>query len=175
MTTVPHVADAVVIRARTEADLSAACAVLVEVHRTDGYPIEGVDDPTAWITGTGQIRAWVAELNDVIVGHVAIAEPRPDDAAAALWREHDPTASIAVLGRLFVLRSARGHALGRRLVHAAQAHASTQGMRLVLDVITKDEAAIALYERLGWRRLGTADHDGGQGNTVLAYCYIGPR
>jgi len=29
----------------------------------------------------------------------------------------------------------------------------------VLDVMTKDVAAIALYERLGWRRIGTTQHE----------------
>ncbi len=79
-----------------------------------------------------------------------------------------------MLGRLFVLRTARGHAIGRRLVEAAQTAARADGLRLVLDVMTKDTAAIALYERLGWRRIGTTDHDDGHGTTIPAYCYVSP-
>ena len=79
-----------------------------------------------------------------------------------------------MLGRLFVLSTARGHAIGRRLVEAAQAAAHTDGLRLVLDVMTKDTAAIALYEHLGWRRIGTTDHDDGLGRTIAAYCYVSP-
>ena len=108
----------IVVRERTPADVPAAAAALVEVHQTDGYPVEGVADPTRWITATGQIRAWVAQLDTRIVGHVAISEPQHDDAAAQLWAAQPNSADrpIAVLGRLFVLRTARGHAIGHRLV-----------------------------------------------------------
>ena len=166
----------IVVRERTPADIPAAAAALVEVHRTDGYPVEGVADPIRWVTATGQIRAWVAELDTRIVGHVAISEPQPDDAAAHLWAAQPDSADgpIAVLGRLFVLRTTRGHAVGRRLVEAAQAAARAGGLRLVLDVMTKDAAAIALYERLGWRRIGVTDHDDGHGHPIPAYCYVSP-
>ena len=165
----------VVVRERALADIPAAAAALVEVHRTDGYPVEGVADPTRWITATDQIRAWVAELDNQIVGHVAISTPQPEDAAARLWAAHpDRTGQIAVLGRLFVLPTARGHAIGRRLVEAAQTAAHTDGLRLVLDVMTKDAAAISLYEHLGWNRIGTTNHDDGRGHTIPAYCYFSP-
>lgn len=44
----------------------------------------------------------------------------------------------------------------------------------VLDVMTKDAAAIRLYERLGWRRLGSTQHDDGKGRLVPAACSVGP-
>jgi ribosomal protein S18 acetylase RimI-like enzyme len=166
----------VVVRERKAADLPAAAAALVEVHRTDGYPVEGVADPIGWLTTTGQIRAWVAELDAQVVGHVAISEPQPDDAAAQLWasQRHGSDDPIAVLGRLFVSPTARGHAVGRRLVEAVQTSARVEGLQLVLDVMAKDSAAIALYERLGWRRIGTTNHDDGRGNTIPAYCFASP-
>jgi GNAT superfamily N-acetyltransferase len=165
-----------VIRVRTDADLPAAAAALVEVHDTDGYPVEGVADPVAWLTGATLRRAWVAELDHRIVGHVSISDPQPDDAAATVWREQagDDTEALAVLGRLFVVRDARRRATGEHLMTAAQEYARNNGLRLVLDVMTKDTAAINLYERLGWRRIGTTDHDNGRGETIPAYCYVGP-
>jgi len=42
----------IVVRERTLADIPAAAAALVEVHRTDGYPVEGVADPIRWVTAT---------------------------------------------------------------------------------------------------------------------------
>ena len=78
--------DALTIRERTAADLPAAAAALVEVHRTDGYPVEGVDDPVAWLDSAAVRRAWIAEVSERVVGHVSISEPRSDDAAALLWR-----------------------------------------------------------------------------------------
>ena len=164
------------IRERRAADLSEAAAALVEVHRRDGYPVEGVDDPVAWLVGPHQLQAWVAEREGRVVGHVALSDPHPDDAAATLWTtsaagRHD---DVAVLGRLFVLPAARGHSLGERLVHAATQYGHTRGRRLVLDVMAKDVAAIALYERLGWSRIGTTSHDDGHGNAFDAVCFVGP-
>jgi hypothetical protein len=65
------------IRPRASDDLPAAAAALVHVHHSDGYPVEGVDDPAAWLTSPHQIAAWVAELDEHIVGHAAIGEPQP--------------------------------------------------------------------------------------------------
>ena len=171
----PHRGD-ITIRARATADLDAVAAALVEVHRTDGYPVEGVDDPHAWLVDSNQLAVWVAELDGRTVGHVALSEPQPGDAAAILWND-DPDNSgepPAVLGRLFVLRDARGHALGEQLVQTATEYAQQHGRRLVLDVMTKDAAATRLYERLGWRRIGTTKHDDGHGNAIDAYCYVSP-
>lgn len=167
---------AAVVRERTDADLPGAAANLVEVHATDGYPVEGVADPEAWLTSSSLLRAWVGELNGRMVGHVAISRPQPDDAAATIWTSTPDGANgtIAVLGRLFVLDAARGNSLGLKLVQAATDHAHGLGLRLVLDVVTKDAAAIRLYERLGWRRIGTTQHDDGTGRLVPAVCYVSP-
>ncbi len=165
-----------VIRERTSADLVGASVALVEVHATDGYPVEGVDDPHAWLTSPHLLRAWVAELDGRIVGHVAVTRPQPDDAAVTVWTQTpDGTdQALAVLGRLFVVPAARRHALGDRLVRAATEYADHHGLRLVLDVMAKDAAAIRLYDRLGWQRIGTTQHDNGRGRIVPAHCYVSP-
>jgi hypothetical protein len=38
--------------------------------------------------------------------------------------------------------------------------------------MAKDAAAIGLYERLGWQRIGTTQHDDGHGHGIDAYCYV---
>ncbi|PSL06749.1 hypothetical protein CLV30_102135 [Haloactinopolyspora alba] len=45
---------------------------------------------------------------------------------------------------------------------------------LVLDVMTKDAAAIHLYEGLGWHRIGTVDHTFGDREHTPAICYLAP-
>lgn len=165
------------VRERVDADLPGAAAALVEVHATDGYPVEGVDDPQAWLTGPTLLCAWVGELDGRIVGHIAVSRPQPDDAAATLWTNtpegaHD---TVAVVGRLFVQHTARGRALGDKLMQAVTDYADCRGLRLVLDVMTKDAAAIRLYERRGWRRTGTTDHDDGKGRLVPAVCFVSTR
>ena len=166
----------VIVRERTPADVPAAAAALVEVHNTDGYPVEGVADPAAWLTTTGQIAAWVAELDGHVIGHVAVNEPQPADAAARIWADdaRNDGRDVGILGRLFVLPSARGHAAGRRLVETASAAAQKRRLRLVLDVMTKDGAAIALYERLDWQSIGTTKHPDGHGHAIPAICYVSP-
>jgi hypothetical protein len=37
------------VRPRADADLPATAAALVEVHHSDGHPVEGVDDPRGWL------------------------------------------------------------------------------------------------------------------------------
>lgn len=163
------------VRVREPEDIPACAQALVEVHKTDGYPVEGVDDPYAWLMPTGLLRAWAGELGGTVVGHVAVTEAQPDDAAATIWAQTDKgcTTDIAVLGRLFVLPQARDHGMGEQLVRAATEWAHRLRLRLVLDVMAKDQAAIRLYERIGWHRIGTTSHDSGHGE-VLALCYLSP-
>ncbi|MFE7383479.1 GNAT family N-acetyltransferase [Streptomyces zhihengii] len=163
------------IRPFTDEDLAGAAAALVEVHHTDGYPVEGVDDPEAWIKSEDVLAAWVAEDGGRIVGHVAVMKPQ-GEAAVELWikRSGDSVDHVGVLARLFVVRSARKKAAGRRLMEAAVSHARAHGLRLVLDVMVKDASAIRLYERLGWRKIGETVHHFGSGETIPAVCYVSP-
>jgi ribosomal protein S18 acetylase RimI-like enzyme len=171
------VSPAVVVRPRRDGDLAALAGVLVEVHALDGYPVEGVGDPGAWLRSDRELGAWVAELDGTPVGHVALTEPGPGDTAADLWarQENSRADAVAVLGRLFVSPAARGHHLGAKLATAATDHAHRLGRRAVLDVMVKDVAAIHVYEALGWRPLGRFDHHFGEGRSEPAVGYVSPR
>ncbi|WP_405506911.1 GNAT family N-acetyltransferase [Streptomyces cyaneofuscatus] len=162
------------IRPIEDADVPGAAAALIEVHATDGYPVEGVDDPEAWITPPGVVKAWVAHREGV-VGHIAIMKAEGEK-AVALWQQQsgEDEARIGVLARLFVVRSARKHAVGESLMRAAMDYAEENDLRLVLDVMDKDEAAIRLYERLGWQFIGGATHQFGDGQQIPAKCYVWP-
>lgn len=164
-----------VIRAIQDADIPGAAAALVQVHTTDGYPVEGVAQPTEWISSPAVAQAWVADVGGRIIGHVAVMRPQRED-AVTLWHalSRDDEASIGVLARLYVVREARGHSVGEGLVQAALAYAKERGMRLVLDVMTKDVSAIRLYERMGWRVIGRATHAFGDDQRIGAVCYVSP-
>ncbi|NJQ03556.1 GNAT family N-acetyltransferase [Streptomyces zingiberis] len=165
------------IRPLEETDLPGAAAALVEVHATDGYPVEGVEQPEAWLWSDDVLASWVAITDGgQVVGHVAVMSPKGED-AASLWTEQsgDSIENVAVLARLFVLKSARERALGEELARTAMAHAQSRGLRLVLDVMTKDVAAIRLYERLGWRKIGETAHHYGDGQQTSALCYVAPE
>lgn len=163
------------IRPRTAADLDPCAQLLVRVHERDGYPVEGVADPISWLTPASLVRAWVADLNNTVVGHVAISEPQPTDDAAQLAKDHGINSdTIAVLGRLFVAPETRGQRIGYHLTRTAMDDAAHHKMRLVLDVMNKDTAAIRLYENLKWQYIGESTHHYGDGLKAEARCYLAP-
>lgn len=163
------------IRPRVPGDLDAAAAALVAVHASDGYPVEGVDDPQAWLCPPGLLAAWVALLDDAVVGHALVTTPKPGDAAVDAWTAQGGDASRTVVGgRLFVAPSGRGHDLGTRLAQTLTEWAAGNGYDLVGDVMEKDQAALRIYERIGWRQIGTAMHDSGHGTEVPALLFAHP-
>lgn len=161
---------ATLVRERGEDDLAACVAVLHAVHLADGYPTVWPDDPASWLGHGAGGRAWVAERSGRIVGHVALVRPTADDVAPSLLR-HGPA---AVVSRLFVDPAARGLRVGARLLARAADEAHVRGARTVLDVVTTDTAAIALYERLGWTFLGTGRQRWSPTVSVTVRCYAAP-
>ncbi|MEU7843700.1 GNAT family N-acetyltransferase [Micromonospora sp. NPDC049114] len=138
------------IRRRRAADLDGCVAALADVHRVDSYPLNWPADPHRWLREPHPARAWVAvDAAGTIVGHVAVHRlPDPTDEP-----HPEPAAEVA---RLFVAPAARGLALGSALLARARRWADARGVRLVLDVVADGAAAVALYERTGWRCTGTS-------------------
>ncbi|NJQ14554.1 GNAT family N-acetyltransferase [Streptomyces bohaiensis] len=169
--------EPVIVRPLLPGDLPLLADLLVKVHAVDGYPVEGVADPTVWVSSPAVLRSWVAELDGVVVGHVALMAADGED-AARLIRKGDRDESFAAdelraLARLFVSPDARNRSVGRLLVRTVMDHAQAAGQRLVLDVLHKDQAATRLYRRLGWRYLGDTDHLH-NGGSAPAACYSWP-
>lgn len=164
------------VRDRATADLEMCGAILRRVHEHDGYPVEGVTDTDAWLNPPTLTKAWVATLGNKIVGHSLLTSPTEADDAARLWREQSgvPLAAITVLGRLFVDPLTRGHDAGSHLTKAALQYATAHQLTAVLDVMEKDDAAIHLYQRTGWRQIGEARHTFGANQSVRALCYVAP-
>ncbi|NHA69917.1 GNAT family N-acetyltransferase [Phycicoccus flavus] len=165
---------AATIRPRIDDDLPALAKVLVEVHAADGYPVEGVDDPLAWLDLPNALGAWTAELDWQPVGHVAMSEPGPDDQAPRLLPEAHNSRDAAVLGRLFVSPVSRCRGIAEALIRTVMRASADADRRLVLDVMVKDAAAIHLYERLGWVRLGNFKHSDDRGSSVPAIAMAAP-
>ncbi len=61
-----------------------------------------------------------------------------------------------VVARLLVSPAARRRGIGRRLLDAARSEAASRQLVPVLEVVTRHEPAISLYEAFGWRRIGQA-------------------
>lgn len=166
-----------VVRRRTPPDLGACVRVLGAVHRSDGYPVNWLPSPRAWLTGGALVSAWVAESDGRVSGHVALSRSGAGDAAPGLWSARTTGAdagAAAVVGRLFVDPRARGRGIGALLMAQAVAEARRRGLHPVLDVVASDTAAVALYERLGWRPLGTVEQEWGPRLTVTVRCFAAP-
>jgi GNAT superfamily N-acetyltransferase len=132
----------VTIRPRRPEDLPPCVAVLAQVHRTDRYPEIWQDDAAGWLDPPGTVAAWVAGPAGQVSGHVSLIDEPP---------EGDGPLKLA---RLFVAPTAQGRGLARRLMTTAVSWAQAQGRDVVLEV-DEQVPAVAVYERLGWRFLGS--------------------
>ncbi|WP_433359601.1 GNAT family N-acetyltransferase [Streptosporangium sp. CA-115845] len=121
------------IRGRTPADLDACIAALADVQTVDRYPVDWPNDPGGWLTPGDLAGAWVAVEAEVVFGHVAVTRGME-------------------ITRLFVTPAARGRGVAARLIGTVRAAVQTP---LKLEVSSEGEAAIRLYERIGWRRVGS--------------------
>ena len=90
---------------------------------------------------------FVGRLDGVVAGSVQLVSAPPQKEA---WR------LSCLVDTHFVAPWARGHGLARLLLEAVEAEALARGFRVMnLSVRVTQEAAIALYESLGFERWGT--------------------
>ncbi|MGW5736523.1 MULTISPECIES: GNAT family N-acetyltransferase [Streptomyces] len=166
----------VTVRPRLDPDLPACVEALRQVHLTDGYPTNWPARPADWLAGGGLLGAWVAALGGRVAGHVALCRSTPDDVAPGVWsgRTGTDVDEIAVVSRLFVAPEARGRGIGALLLARVVAEAGELGLFPVLDVVASDTSATALYERTGWRFLGTGLQHWSPEQTVTVRCYAAP-
>ncbi|MDQ1383764.1 MAG: hypothetical protein QOG65_1143, partial [Actinomycetota bacterium] len=121
------------------------------------------------------LAAWICEMDERVVGHVALHSVWSDEvaslASAALQR---PRKTLGAVSRLFVDRTARRRGVARALLDEATREAHFRGLWPVLDVVTTYAPAVALYEREGWKRLGTIDHPMPDGSSIAEHVYAAP-
>ena len=143
------------IRRRSDEDLDECIRLLRLVHEEDGYPRNWPGTPRTWLAPDDQLEAWVADDSERLLGHVAVAEPDASP-ATAVWSEALDVSPAALLriSLLFVAPVARGRGLGGRLLDTAVRFVGDRGAQPVLEVVSADRGAVALYTRLGWRQVG---------------------
>jgi ribosomal protein S18 acetylase RimI-like enzyme len=103
-------------------------------------------------------RGWLSDADSV----VWLAEVPPGGGPVGYLVLTKPDLPLADLGpedlevkRVYLFHRFQGRGLGAQLMDAAAAEARRRGKRrLLLGVYSKNEAAIAFYERLGYRRVG---------------------
>ncbi|MCA7119510.1 MAG: GNAT family N-acetyltransferase [Acidibrevibacterium sp.] len=90
---------------------------------------------------------YIARLDGVVVGSAQLVRPP---------RNNEAQAFAATLMHSFIAPYARGHGLARLLTERAEEGARALGYHVInLDVRETQEAAIRLYESLGYTRWGT--------------------
>jgi ribosomal protein S18 acetylase RimI-like enzyme len=107
---------------------------------------------------------FVARLNGEIVGSAILVRPP---------RNNEAQAFAAHLMHSFIAPYARGHGLARLLTLRVEEGARALGYQVLnLDVRDTQEAAIRLYESLGYVRWGTHPHYARvAGETILGHHY----
>ena len=140
----------------THRDLAGCVSSLVEVHRLDGYPACWPEEPVGWLQPAGLVAAWVAEDQGEVLGHACLVDASDDPMFTG---SSSAPGQLLSVSRLFVDPRGRGQGLGASLLGAATALASSHERPLVLDVVDDAAAAIALYERLGWRMVDRRQAD----------------
>jgi GNAT superfamily N-acetyltransferase len=165
------------IRPRGRGDIPELAKVLVRVHAEDGYPVEGVTDPSGWLTPPRELAAWTAMLNGRPIGHMSLTQAGDTDDAAVIWQHAtgQDISRLAIPVRLFVDPQHRQRGAGKLLMLAAHTFASQHGLAMAFDVMLKDREAIRLYEAVGCQRLGEITHQHGDGQTEPAAVYVAPR
>ena len=127
-------------------------------HLHDRYPVCLGDSARSFLCHPDALGAWVAELDNTVIGHVAL-HPATSKAVMTLACDRLKVTAdrIGVIARLLVSPRHRGQGACRRLLTTAVTEAQARRLWPVLDVDMNLTAAIALYERAGWQRIGVAD------------------
>jgi GNAT superfamily N-acetyltransferase len=166
----------VVIRPRSDADLALCERLARGVHAVDGYPPYLPDgDLYGFLVSPDALGAWVAEEGDEIIGHVAL-HARSSDPVMALASDALTVAPehLGVVARLLVDPEARGQGIGRSLLASATRHALDRGLWPILDVVSRFQMAISLYESSGWVRIGQVMFRLPDGTDVEEVVYAAP-
>src|ERR1700722_12958418 len=145
------------------------------VKRTDGYPPRGPVDMERFITPPEQLMAWVAEIDSVVVGHVALhATGANDTVHLAVAHTGRSPGDLAVVARVLVSPSARRIGVGHALLDTAVRGAHERDQLPILEVAVHFDAAINLYESCGRSRVGEVTIRFPDEPDLQRYVYIGP-
>jgi putative acetyltransferase len=166
----------VFIRARRDADADALLRIAERAHTVDGYPPYLPNgDFRDFLFAHETLGAWVVEVEGEPVGQVALhlrtSGTAMAKAAEALQAQVE---QLGVVARLVVSPNHRHRGAGRALLETAARAAFNRGLFPVLDVATHLDAAVGLYERCGWIRVGEVEVAFTTGETLKEFVYLAP-
>ena len=164
------------IRDREDRDLDALAELAAEVQSNDGYPGRRPRDLRAFLVSDDALGAWVAERDGSVAGHVALHRASLPVVMECARRTLAVTADdeLAVVARLIVSPAARREGIGSLLLERAASAARGIGRHPILDVVTRYDAASALYLAAGWVNAGQVEMRFADGTTLSSYVYVAP-
>ncbi|GAB3753626.1 hypothetical protein GCM10027599_15080 [Yimella radicis] len=147
----------VIIRPRLESDLPQLVEQLRTQQPVSEYPLRWPlpFPPEQFIVRDTELVAFVAQIDDRVVGHVSVTRVS-DNPDGAFWSRGTgrPIEALGCLSVLFVGPEAAGLGVGGRLMDTAVAEIRARGLTPVLDVTQSRSSATAVYRHRGWRFLG---------------------
>lgn len=148
------------IRQRVEADVAAVGALIMRQQPLTRYPFRNpLPFPVEqFVVRPGELAAWVAEIDGVVVGHVSVLDVTEHEIgpqwSAAAGR---PVRELAAVAVLVVDHELTGRGIGRALMDTCEAHLAGLGRTPVLEVLGGAHSrAAALYLARGWQVVGDA-------------------
>lgn len=144
------------MRERRAGDLPGLVALLGEQQPTSMYPFRWpLPFPAEeFLVRATEERAWVAEVDGELAGHVAVTVPAGEMADA--FARACPGRALAEVSVLFNGTAFRGTGVGGRLLDTAVAAIRASGRTPALDVLPAHSTAEAVYRRRGWVEVGRA-------------------
>jgi GNAT superfamily N-acetyltransferase len=156
----------ITVRRRTPADIAALGKLLEKQRLVTGYPeIWPLPCPIPdFIERDNELTAWVAEIGDEIVGHIAMSAVVDGEKGqsgstlglGSMWAEAYGTTAdrLRCIGVLFTDAARAGAGIGSHLLKAAVAGAREQDAYPVLDCIKYKTHVVEFYLRRGWTVIG---------------------
>jgi GNAT superfamily N-acetyltransferase len=137
----------------SDAELEGLCDLLIDVVEGGAsvsfmYPMTRAKAQTFW----RDVAASAKRGERVVV--IAEDETGILGTAQVVWAGAENQPHRADLAKMLVRRSARRRGIGAAVLRAAEAAARAAG-KTVLVLDTASDAAERLYERAGWKRVGT--------------------
>ncbi len=146
-------------------------SLLLEAQPHTGYPsVWPLPMPVReFIAREREVGAWVAVVEDAVVGHVGVTHPDPEDELTSHWVASTALGveSLGLIGAVFVDHRLTGRGIGGALLDHAVAQIRTHGWVPILDVLDEQAVAKQIYQRRGWRAIAVAHPSWAPRNTPV--------
>lgn len=146
----------ITVRPRRPSDVPGLVALLGEQQPTSRYPLRWpLPFPVEqFLVRSTEERAWVAESDGVLAGHVSVTGL--DGEMAEAFGRACPGRALAEVSVLFSGSAFRGSGVGGLLLDTAVTAIRDSGRTPALDVLPAHSSAVAVYRHRGWVEVGRA-------------------